>query len=166
MTTAAQEAGGGVAPQPSTGRRGDVISLIAGAWQIVAANIDRRLAQRDARRIRLKLDEARRLLSGERVACEPRMTAGEREALRRRVFEAYGGACACCGESHERVLTIDHIEPLRGRKRGGDIYRQLIAAGFPRDGHQVLCLNCNALKGDGAACAHITEARRLLGLAA
>jgi hypothetical protein len=73
--------------------------------------------------------------------------------LRLRVFEAYGGACACCGESHPRALTVDHVKPLKGRRRPKDVYKLIVRLGFPPE-YQVLCLNCNQLKDMGEACPH------------
>jgi 5-methylcytosine-specific restriction endonuclease McrA len=74
-----------------------------------------------------------------------------RAHLRLQVFAAYGGRCVCCGESNPDKLTLDHITPLNGRKRG-DAYKQAIAANFPRDRFQVLCRKCNSRKGTGPAC--------------
>jgi 5-methylcytosine-specific restriction endonuclease McrA len=77
--------------------------------------------------------------------------AQQRANLRRAVFAAYGGRCQCCGLNDPNELTLDHITPRRGKKRG-DPYRQAIAQGFPRDRFQVLCRKCNSRKGTGAAC--------------
>ena len=80
--------------------------------------------------------------------------------LRRQIVEALGAACACCGESHFAILTIDHIQPLKGKRRRPRIYQHLLALGCPQDAnYQVLCLNCNMLKGTGAECLHQTEGR-------
>jgi hypothetical protein len=86
------------------------------------------------------------------------MTPDAREAMKLAAFAAYGGRCACCGETEPRALTIDHVEPLNGRKTRGDVYRTLAAAGFERDPrYQVLCVACNLLKGTEAECPHQTS---------
>jgi hypothetical protein len=63
----------------------------------------------------------------------------------------YGGnppKCACCGESHIKFLTIDHINSggKQHRKKlglqGSGFYRWLKRNGFPK-GYQILCYNCN-----------------------
>ncbi|HZH31172.1 MAG TPA: hypothetical protein VEY11_10450 [Pyrinomonadaceae bacterium] len=71
------------------------------------------------------------------------------------------------GDKHFAILTIDHIRPLKGKKRRPRIYQHLLAQGCPRDSnYQVLCLKCNMLKATGAECAYVAEARALFGLAA
>lgn len=106
-----------------------------------------------ARRIEQNLSAIRRLLAG--APCTPvtQEPTAARLALRSEVFNALGGRCVCCGETDHRALTIDHINPC-GRKRPKDIYRRVRSEGYPRDRYQVLCLNCNQMKGDGAACPH------------
>ena len=88
------------------------------------------------------------------------------ERIKRECLEYYGGAppkCACCGESHYEFLTIDHIKGdghthfwgnkpgcgYRKRQRitGMLLYRYMVKNNFPNDGYQVLCFNCNCLKG-------------------
>jgi len=91
-----------------------------------------------------------------------------REAYRkrkRRVFAAYGGKCACCGESHVEFLTIDHIDGggTQHRKKlkvegGAGIYRWLETNGFP-DGFRVLCWNCNCAIGIHGYCPHEKNGR-------
>lgn len=86
-----------------------------------------------------------------------------RRRIKLEVFEAYGGKrCACCGESHEEFLTIDHIEGGGARHRrdaetsmyrGSDFYWLLKKHGYP-DGYQVLCMNCNLAKRNESACPH------------
>lgn len=62
-----------------------------------------------------------------------------------------GAFCACCGENLRAALTFDHITP---RAHGGSNEQSNI---------QLLCLGCNALKGDGTECLHMREARALVG---
>jgi hypothetical protein len=130
------------------------------AWTLVARELNtvRQLArnwltQEQAAKIARHLNEARRILRGGPSTKAKGRDPREREALRLRVFEAYGGACACCGESHPRALTVDHVRPLKGRRRPKDVYKLIIREGFPAS-YQVLCLNCNQLKGAGEACPH------------
>ncbi len=65
--------------------------------------------------------------------------------------------CACCGESTEAFLTIDHINGggHKHRKQIGrhTIYAWLRRNGFPL-GFQVLCMNCNFAKGKLGTCPH------------
>ena len=86
-----------------------------------------------------------------------------RRKLRREVLAAYGGKCACCGESGDRFLVIDHVDG------GGNAHRRLISNSkycpsttfhrwlrnnnYPK-GFQVLCNNCNMAKALYGACPH------------
>jgi hypothetical protein len=80
--------------------------------------------------------------------------------LKIRTFNAYGGICACCGESELSFLQIDHING-GGRKHrkeikswgGANFYRWLEKRGFP-EGYQVLCANCNSAKSLLSECPH------------
>ncbi len=68
---------------------------------------------------------------------------------RHAVFMAYGGyRCACCGETEETFLTIDHINndgaEMRRNKihgHGFQFYAWLRRNNYPV-GFQVLCMNC------------------------
>ena len=76
-----------------------------------------------------------------------------RRQFKEAVFAFYGGyVCACCGETNQWFLTLDHIhndgaEFRRAnwgtqRKGGGVLtYEWLVKHGFP-SGYQVLCANC------------------------
>ena len=85
------------------------------------------------------------------------------EALRKEVFNAYGGyKCACCGETEPAFLSIDHInndgaEMKRNGeygKSGTSFYQYLRKNSFP-EGYQVLCMNCNVGKHrNGGICPH------------
>lgn len=96
-----------------------------------------------------------------------------REQLRRETFAAYGGACACCGESEPKFLTLDHIHndgakarreiaSSSGRPRGGVWeYHKLRQAGFPQGRHRVLCWNCNCGRSkNGGVCPHEEQRQR------
>jgi hypothetical protein len=72
-----------------------------------------------------------------------------RESRKQAVFDYYGRVCNCCGEDFELFLQIDHVnnDGYEHRKEiGPDIYRWLVANGFPDEGFQVLCANCNFAK--------------------
>lgn len=85
----------------------------------------------------------------------------ERNAFyKRTVMEAYGGKCACCGETGVDFLCIDHVDGggtahrRQLRKIGVSFYRWLIKNLFPT-GLQILCANCNLSKYvNGGVCMH------------
>ena len=87
----------------------------------------------------------------------------ERDRLRLEVIAYYSkGAmkCECCGESHLRFLTIDHMHG-GGRQHLKKIgpsrfYGWLKRNGFP-EGFRVLCFNCNAATAGGKQCPHEIE---------
>lgn len=78
------------------------------------------------------------------------------ERLKTEVLLYYGNGklcCVRCGFSDVRVLCLDHINGggLRHRrelqtKSGLGFYRKLRQLGYPK-GMQVLCSNCNVIKG-------------------
>lgn len=90
--------------------------------------------------------------------------------LRDEVVAAYGGKCACCGETEPRFLSIDHVNndgaahrrSLGATKRNGEGGGSATLAwikknGFP-SGFQVLCMNCNMGKfRNGGTCPHQTN---------
>ena len=89
-----------------------------------------------------------------------------RDAWKKTVFDHYGWACKCCGETLKSFLSIDHVNGggskhlgTNGRRLlGSFLYRWLIKNGFPED-FQTLCINCNFSKGhspDGK-CEHERE---------
>lgn len=93
--------------------------------------------------------------NADRKRAQQRDRAATRKA---RVIEAYGGKCACCGETVIPFLTIDHIANNGAEHRreiGGSssIYWWLVNQGFP-EGFQVLCWNCNAAKHLVGVCPH------------
>ena len=91
----------------------------------------------------------------------------EKERLRGRLknqrykisaLEHYGKKCACCGESEEAFLSIDHInnDGARHRKKkefGGGFYVWLKKNDYPV-GFQTLCYNCNWAKSRAGGCPH------------
>jgi hypothetical protein len=71
----------------------------------------------------------------------------------------YGGVCVCCGEAEFAFLCIDHVNGggnAHRRELGNrvDIYRWLKRAGYPAEGFQVLCHNCNFAKSVHGICPH------------
>jgi hypothetical protein len=95
---------------------------------------------------------------------------------RKKVLDHYGRSCACCGETEEIFLALDHVNEdgaahrrsidgkrKDGRGMGGSrMYAWVIRHGFP-SWFQTLCHNCNWAKSHGG-CPHqrqratITEA--------
>lgn len=86
--------------------------------------------------------------------------------LRRRIIDAYGGRCACCGESAVEFLTLDHVDGLgtqiRQRQSFQSEARKLLALGCPSS-HQILCYNCNHAKWIYGKCPHGAALGELLG---
>lgn len=81
--------------------------------------------------------------------------------LRRDFLDAYGGRCACCGESRVEFLTLDHIHGGGKADRDANhgsypIYARLKREGWPRDRYRILCMNCNHAARLGP-CPHETE---------
>lgn len=77
--------------------------------------------------------------------------------LRQEAIKHYGGKCACCSETLEQFLCIDHIGG------GGNQHRKIISTksigewlyvnDYP-EGFQVLCHNCNMAEGIYGKCPH------------
>lgn len=68
--------------------------------------------------------------------------------LRLETIRAYGGSCAFCKETIPLFLTLDHADN-NGRfekQKGTMFYSKLKRLGFPKEGLQLLCHNCNAKK--------------------
>ena len=78
--------------------------------------------------------------------------------LRDDVINAYGGKCACCGETRKEYLSIDHKNG-NGNKQKREIgvagstglYYWLRQNNYPK-GFQVLCFNCNMGKRNYSVC--------------
>lgn len=80
-----------------------------------------------------------------------------RRVVQQEAIAAYGGFCACCGETEPRFLQIDHLNN-DGAAHRKEIKIQLASwlkqQGYP-DGFQVLCANCNFAKHtNGGTCPH------------
>lgn len=82
-----------------------------------------------------------------------------RRKLRASVLAHYGGKCACCGESRDEFLSIDHINgggDKHRRETKGHVFAWLKRNGFPA-GFRVLCHNCNMARGFFGYCPHERE---------
>lgn len=62
--------------------------------------------------------------------------------LRLDVIAGYGGKCACCKESNNIFLTLDHVNNNGFAERANAAYRRAKRDNFPPD-LQILCFNCN-----------------------
>jgi hypothetical protein len=80
--------------------------------------------------------------------------------LRLEIIAAYGGKCACCGESEQLFLDLDHInnDGASHRKElgnGRQVWIWLKENNWPTDNYQLLCCNCNQGKSrNGGICPH------------
>ncbi len=99
-------------------------------------------------------------------------TRARKRRAREEVFAAYGGKCTCCGESRLSFLSIDHVGGGGNAHRreigsnGGEcFYRWLKKNGYPQDGYQVLCFNCNCATGFFGRCPHNDTEQQLAGIA-
>ena len=130
--------------------------------------IERELARK---RYQANPEQYRAYVRKYRNADKDAYRAKDRDSHKRKkqkVLDAYGGpVCACCGERHFSMLTIDHInndgakhrlEIGNGKKNvGSRLYQWLITNKFPK-GLQVLCFNCNSSKYlNGGICEHKLE---------
>lgn len=102
----------------------------------------------------------------DRLSAQKGARGQRRKTLARRVeaLQAFGGACACCGETRVVMLTIDHIHGgghqhrqsiprLKHRPASSqEFYREFREAGYPGHLYQVLCYNCQAAKGPAGVC--------------
>lgn len=82
-----------------------------------------------------------------------------RMKVRRQMFDAYGGKCACCFETREAFLTVDHINGGGSKARklhgfGVPFYLKLRRLGWPQEGLRILCMNCNFAIRYGEICPH------------
>lgn len=96
-------------------------------------------------------------------AVMPAVQRTRRMKLKKQVFDHYGRMCACCGETEESFLTIEHVNndgaahrKLLGNRQGAGprLYLDIIRRGFPSD-FEVACYNCNCGRAKtGGLCAH------------
>lgn len=107
--------------------------------------------------------ESSRRYSREHAAEISEKRRAQRRALKQTVIDAYGGACACCGETALEFLTIDHVNGdgadhrrLLGSAQSRRLYEELVAEAFPA-GFRALCFNCNSTLGFYGYCPHHPE---------
>ena len=78
--------------------------------------------------------------------------------LRLEMIKAYGGRCACCGESKWEFLELDHTngDGASHRKsiKGCSISKHLKKRGYPKEGYRLLCSNCNLSRARYGYCPH------------
>lgn len=92
------------------------------------------------------------------VPCVDRTRARYRR-LRAAALAHYGNACACCGETLEAFLCIDHVNGDGEKRRKyldrnhTAIYGWLQKHNYPDD-FQILCYNCNHAKAKRGVCPH------------
>lgn len=82
----------------------------------------------------------------------------EMTRLRGQLLSAYGPRCACCGETKERFLTLDHVHnngsDERKRMDRATIYRRALRNQSTGE-YQILCWNCQRGKYmNGGVCPH------------
>ena len=106
---------------------------------------------------------------------ELKKAQGKREThrLKQEMLNAYGNACACCGEDTPEFLSIDHInndgaehrKQISGKRTaaGVSVYRWLRKQGFPKDNFQLLCYNCNSAKQYFKGCPHSKFKLKVVG---
>ena len=110
-----------------------------------------------------------RLQSPERYRNKRVYARDTRVTMRGKVLTLYGGKCECCGETDERVLTIDHINGDGAIERRAGIasaslrfYAKLLSLGYPNGRYRLLCMNCNCVIGRFGRCAHTDSSVYLL----
>ncbi len=128
-------------------------------WQ--TANPDRTKAAQE-RWLARNPGEAAKRTALWRAANYERALKAQRTSLRKlklAAYAAYGGfRCACCGETEEAFLSLDHIANDGAEHRREvshqKIYKWMARNGYPA-GFQVLCMNCNFGKArNGGICPH------------
>ena len=93
------------------------------------------------------------------LAKNPGYLAERNQKLRIELIAAYGGKCACCGESQYEFMSLDHIANGRGNPADRSepsyvLWGRLRREGWPQGEFQILCHNCNLAKGFYGACPH------------
>ena len=134
--------------------------VLANPEKVIASNI--RKAKRRRERYAANIEKARATANALRKANAARIAEwgrASRARLHEETINAYGGACAICGESDFAKLTIDHANGDGGefrrpfhergvRMSGHYFYRWLKVRGFPKNlGLRVLCKPCNSREG-------------------
>ena len=94
-----------------------------------------------------------------------RMTAvhGKRYLQERkaRVFDKLGRACFCCGETRERLLSVDHLNDdgakVRREKLYTDSWTEVEKNAYDPSRYAIACFNCNMARGIHGVCPHQEE---------
>jgi hypothetical protein len=76
--------------------------------------------------------------------------------LRKECLNAYGGKCACCGETTDEFLEVDHVAGGGNKHRkstGTSIYQIAKNEAYPEK-YRLLCANCNHALGMKGYCPH------------
>jgi len=107
------------------------------------------------------------VVSAKRLLCARCHQARKAKIEKTQAINAYGGVCACCGESNKAFLTLDHVNndgaahrrklkaEFGGHPLGVRFYSILRRGGYPQDVPlQVLCWNCNCAKQYYKDCPH------------
>lgn len=113
----------------------------------------------------LKTRDTSRRYAKKHIDARNEKSRQKRVAIREKVLDAYGHACACCGEAHSEFLGIDHINGDGAQHRresnltrsGSAIYLWLLRRECPTDRFRLLCWNCNAARGFYGYCPHERE---------
>lgn len=81
-----------------------------------------------------------------------------RDKRNEKIFEIYGKACVCCGESERVFLTIDHINNDGGVERkthgGNENFRNWLVKQPKLEHYQTLCWNCQWGRRINGVCPH------------
>lgn len=81
----------------------------------------------------------------------------QQRKIRQQVLDGYGRKCACCGETREQFLALDHVNGGGNKKMKAkgtrEHYFDAIKRNFPSD-YRILCHNCNFSIGHYGFCPH------------
>ncbi len=106
-----------------------------------------------------KPERRRAINEASRKRLKPEYWREHNQKLKRSMVDAYGGKCACCGETELAFLTLDHVGGGGHQERkkvggGATLLRRLRDAGWPQNGYRILCMNCNMATAHGRTCPH------------
>lgn len=100
------------------------------------------------------------------IKIQTRYVRNARYNARATILSYYGRACACCGETIEKFLTIDHINNdgsiQRSKFASEHCYyanvAKLIKLGKAPTDLRILCCNCNMGRArNGGICPHLSK---------
>ncbi len=81
----------------------------------------------------------------------------QRRSMKWHIIKELGNKCECCDEDKLELLTIDHINKdgaVHRRQKGGDVWRDIVKLGVPKDRFRALCYNCNYALYHNDTCLH------------